>query len=138
MGRKQYGKKEKLLLTSNFSFSHSVFKRLVLQTRKKIGLFGKGLTLNPLLHRYSFQHINNRQLLKTLWEKKKFLVTSSFFFSNYVFSPIRKLYLFLPNQKIVFPFVNIFEIISLFAAELEEPIIGILGKGLTLYQMTTL
>ena len=31
--------KEKLLMTSNFSFSHSVFKRLVLQ-----GLFGKGFT----------------------------------------------------------------------------------------------
>ena len=35
--------KEKLLVTSNFSFSHSVFKRLVLQTRKDQGLFGKGL-----------------------------------------------------------------------------------------------
>ena len=27
----------------NFSFSHSVFKRLVLQTCKNQGLFGKGL-----------------------------------------------------------------------------------------------
>ena len=36
-------KKEKLLFTSNFSFFHSVFKRLVLQTRKNKGLFGKGL-----------------------------------------------------------------------------------------------
>ena len=44
MGRKHCGKKEKLLVTSNFSFSHSVFKRLVLQTRKNQGLFGKGLT----------------------------------------------------------------------------------------------
>ena len=35
--------KEKLLVTSNFSFSLSVFKRLVLQTRKNQGLFGKGL-----------------------------------------------------------------------------------------------
>ena len=35
--------KEKLLVTSNFPFSHSVFKRLLLQTRKKKGLFGKGL-----------------------------------------------------------------------------------------------
>ena len=35
--------KEKLLVRSNFSFSHSVFKRLVLQTRKNQGLFGKGL-----------------------------------------------------------------------------------------------
>ena len=32
---------------------------------------------------------------------------------------------FLLNQKIVFPFVNIFDIISLFAAELEEAKIGI-------------
>ena len=36
--------KEKLLIMSNFSFSHSVFKRLVLHTRKNQGLFGKGLT----------------------------------------------------------------------------------------------
>ena len=31
---------------------------------------------------------------------------------------------FLLNQKIVFPFVNIFDIISLFAAELATPKIG--------------
>ena len=35
--------KEKLLVLSNFSFSHSVFKRLVLQTLENQGLFGKGL-----------------------------------------------------------------------------------------------
>ena len=35
--------KEKLLVTSNFSFSHNIFKRLVLQTCKNQGLFGKGL-----------------------------------------------------------------------------------------------
>ena len=34
--------KEKLLVTSNFSFSHSAFKRRLLQTRKNQGLFGKG------------------------------------------------------------------------------------------------
>ena len=33
--------KEKLLVTTNFSFFHSVFKRLVLQTRKNHGLFRK-------------------------------------------------------------------------------------------------
>ena len=33
-----------MLVTSNFSFSHSVFKRLVLQTHENQGLFGKGLT----------------------------------------------------------------------------------------------
>ena len=30
---------------NNFSFFYSVFKRLVLQTRKKKGLFGKGLNI---------------------------------------------------------------------------------------------
>ena len=48
--------------------------------------------INPLLHRYSFYHINNRQLLKTLWVKKKLLYND--------------------------------DIISLFAAELEELKIG--------------
>ena len=44
MGRKHCEKKEKLLVMSNFSFFHSVFKGLVQYTCKK-GLFGKGLTL---------------------------------------------------------------------------------------------
>ena len=35
------------------------------------------------------------------------------------------------NLKIVSPFVNIFDIISLFAVKLEEPKIGMRGKGLT-------
>ena len=38
---------------------------------------------------------------------------------------------FLLNQIIVSPFVHIFDIISLFAAEFKEPKIGISGKGLT-------
>ena len=38
--------KEKLLVTSNFSFSHCVFKRLVQQTHKNQGLFGKGLMMD--------------------------------------------------------------------------------------------
>ena len=33
--------KEKLLVTSNFSFTNSVFERLVLQTCKNHGMFGK-------------------------------------------------------------------------------------------------
>ena len=37
---------------------------------------------------------------------------------------------FLLNHTIVSPFVHIFDIISLFAAELEELKIGIPGKGL--------
>ena len=38
-------KKEKLLVTSNFSFSHSVFKSLVPQGRQKVSLCGNGLNL---------------------------------------------------------------------------------------------
>ena len=34
---------EKLLVMSNFSFSHSVFKKPLVQTCKNQGLFGKGL-----------------------------------------------------------------------------------------------
>ena len=37
---------------------------------------------------------------------------------------------FLLNQIIVSLFINIFDIISLFAAEFEEPKIGISGQGL--------
>ena len=42
-GLKTLWEKEKLLVSSNFSFSHCVFKRLVLQTGKNQGLFAKGL-----------------------------------------------------------------------------------------------
>ena len=42
-GQKTMWEKEKLLVRSNFSFSHSVFKRLVLQACKNQGLLGKGL-----------------------------------------------------------------------------------------------
>ena len=42
---------------------------------------------------------------------------------------------FLLNQKIVSPFVNIYHIMSLFAAEVEEPKVGMRGKELTLFHM---
>ena len=41
-GQKTWGK-EKLLVTNIFSFSHSAFQRLVLQSHKNKGLFGKEL-----------------------------------------------------------------------------------------------
>ena len=40
------------------------------------------------------------------------------------------------NQISVSPFVNIFDIISLFAVELKEPKIGLTGKGLTFFSST--
>ena len=42
---------------------------------------------------------------------------------------------FLLNQIIVSLFVHIFDTVSLFAAEFEEPKIGKSGKGLTLYHL---
>ena len=45
---------------------------------------------------------------------------------------------FLHKQKIISPFVNIFDIVSLLAAELEEPKIGMSGKGSTVsYKLNT-
>ena len=43
---------------------------------------------------------------------------------------------FLLNQIFKSPFVHIFDIISLFAAEFEKPKIGISGKGLSKNQLS--
>ena len=109
-----------MLVTNMFSYSCNVYYPKILSLEQqlvchlRIPLIWKKLhRINPLLHRYSFWCINNRQLLKTLWEKEQFLL-----FPQY----------FLFNQIIVSPFDHIFDIISLFAAELEEPKIGISGK----------
>ena len=154
-GRKHW-EKEKLLVTSNFSFSHSVFKRLVSQGRQKVSLCGNGLTVtseHSTLHQTTIfrrvqiesicrwqnecnlkreilrgivrKHGKRRkywlpafspfpqcfskgfffpgsltlsqtspgfyvsvvQVLKTLWEMEKLLVTSNFSFSHSVFYP---------------------------------------------------
>ena len=55
MGKKYCGKKEKLLVTSNFSFYHSVFNRPVSQTRQKVSLCGNGLTLSQTTNFRLFQ-----------------------------------------------------------------------------------
>ena len=52
-GKKTLWEKEKLLIASNFSFSHSAFKRLLLQTCKNKGLFEEG-----------FMHITLCQMTK--------------------------------------------------------------------------
>ena len=44
---------------------------------------------------------------------------------------------FLLNQRIVSPLVNIHVILSLFAAEVEEPKIGMSGKGLGRTKMSS-
>ena len=58
MGRKHCGEKEKLLVMSNFSFSHNVFKRLVLQTCKNQGLFGKGLSAGETQEKYGYDIVS--------------------------------------------------------------------------------
>ena len=68
MGRKQLWEKEKLLVTSNFSFSHSVFIRLVLQTRKNQGLFGKGLN-QQFIEKTTLSSFNNHK--KEAFENQK-------------------------------------------------------------------
>ena len=58
-GRKHW-EKEKLLVTSNFSFSRSVFKRLIQQTRKNQGLFGKRLKIRRWI-------CNHESVVACLW-----------------------------------------------------------------------
>ena len=48
-GWKTLQKREKLRITHDFSFSHSIFNRLTLHTRKNQALFGKELR-NTVFH----------------------------------------------------------------------------------------
>ena len=56
--------KEKLLVMSNFSFSHSVFKRLEQKTCKNQGLFGKGLSPYQGLVTFFFSYFPDQKDLK--------------------------------------------------------------------------
>ena len=88
--------KEKLLIMSNFAFSHRVFQTLLLQKHKNMGLFEKGLRkiflsssnalnlVNPFPNKPGFLHVCSTCLLITLWEKEKLLVTSNFSFFHCV------------------------------------------------------
>ena len=64
-GYKTLWEKEKLLIMSNFSFSHGVFKRFVIQTRKNLGLFGKGLIKQPNLEWTKVKTISTGQQKQT-------------------------------------------------------------------------
>ena len=83
------GRKGKMIVTSIFSFFHNVFKRPPFRVIKVRIVWE---WVNSLLHRYSFQHINNGRLLKTVWEKGESLITGNFSFSHNVFNSIRWLY----------------------------------------------
>ena len=92
-------KKEKMLVTSNVSFSSSVFKGLVTQTHEIKVFFGKGLC-NPFPYKPWFLHVCRTSHLKTLWINKKMLVISSFS-SSTMFSTLLENFLpFSSNQKL--------------------------------------
>ena len=50
IGKKTLGEKEKLLVTSNFSFSHNVFHSYISSVRQNAALFGNGLRSNIFNH----------------------------------------------------------------------------------------
>ena len=49
-----------------------------------------GLCVKPFPNKPWFLRVCSTGLLKTLWEKKKLLVTSNFFFSHSVFYPFEE------------------------------------------------
>ena len=66
-GQKTLWEKGKLFVTNNFSFSYSVFKRLIQQTRKNQVLFGKGLISFLYYWHGSFlSHFSNSALSHTI------------------------------------------------------------------------
>ena len=81
---------------------------------------------NPLLHRYLFLTHQQQTAFENIVGKEEIAPNEQFL----LFPPC-----FLLNQKIKCPFVNIYDIILLFAAELEEPKISMSGNGSTLYRI---
>ena len=63
-GLKTLWEKEKLLVTSNLSFSHSVFKRLVSQGRQKVSLCGNGLRRHFYLFSRTWRYLFNTLLVQ--------------------------------------------------------------------------
>ena len=81
---KHCGKKENCSLRANFSFSHCVFKRLALQTRKKQGLFGKGLT-----HYHTMPYFDTLRYIavENIVRKGEIACNKPFLFSSQCFLP---------------------------------------------------
>ena len=84
--------KDKLLVTSNLSFSHSVFKRLALMLCKNQALFEKGLNDCQMTKLWKWKHLKttnslwwNFSLIGYCGEKEKMVVFSIFSFSHNVF-----------------------------------------------------
>ena len=84
---------EAQLVTSNFSFSHSVFKRPVMLTHKNQGLFGKGLTsqnFNPFQNKpwfftcLQFQSVENTAGKGEIANKQQFLLFPRCFLTHLI------------------------------------------------------
>ena len=117
------GKKEKLLVQSNFSFSPAMFSKAVCCWCVKMTIYGiKGFTVmsslfpppppfniqgrNHLTQGLPFRllvflRVCSIKLLKTLWEKEKLLVTSNFSFTHSVFYLFREISAIFIKFKIV-------------------------------------
>ena len=93
---KRLWEKQKLLVTSNCSFSHNVFKSCLLVMCQYEYLLSNRLTLAQASLGFC-----NTSPLKTLWEKEKLLMTSNFSFSHIVFHPLGELSAIFIKFKIV-------------------------------------
>ena len=95
--KKTLWEKEKLLIMSDFSLSHSVFKRLVQQTRKNQGLVGKGLTIvcvtkplsNTCMSKFLTLKPHKEKAFEKHWKKLKMQATSNFSLSQNVLHSIK-------------------------------------------------
>ena len=117
--------KGEIACTSNFSFFQNSFKRLLSQRHQKVSLCGNELTLNSIDIHFNasttdsfWKHCGKEEIAR----QEQFLLFQQ---------------CFLLNQITVSPFLDIFDIIPLFAAELEEPKIAIWGKGWTNFNVLT-
>ena len=75
--------KEKLLFTSNFSFSRNVFHSSIILVRQNVVLCGNGLKnmqMTNVSDRYAFERVEKKKL-----EKEGMVVIINFLFSHIVF-----------------------------------------------------
>ena len=97
VGPKRRRKHKKVsLINSLFKFQHNLFELICLfflnakkKRESKLGCLVYK-RVNPFPNKPLFLRVCNTSLSKTLWEKKKLLVTSNFYFSPSVFYPLRK------------------------------------------------
>ena len=109
MRRKHCGKRRNCSLRANFSFSHSVFKRLVLQTHKNQGLFGKGI--NSL---HAKKALVVKCLLKTHWETGEIARNEQSLLFPQCFLPFWRTLPFSSNLKLLSTNSFSFEVKNLF------------------------